>query len=696
MRNTLFILIFLYSSHTSEAAKPKSTLGKDMQYGPCLCHSVTFTDKFETNAPTWDGALTRTLNISLPGKVTACYDADRLTLAAYWQGNLDLEKTHHRSFKGGRPPRPGGKVEYLNLKDAGWLIDGKEPGVHFHGYYLHGNEVVLSYQVGNRNIFESLTAASEQIGRVLHIAPGNDSLTMLIRAKDQKQAFTLNGNTDGIKVDTKDGRVYAHIPASKSERVFTVWFGAKSTSLPTPIDPTTKIKGGPRRWKERPTASIEKGDDKSAYTLDTFDLPENPWNAWLRFTGIDCFDDGRVVLTTLSGDVWIVTWQAGKPSLAQWQRFATGLYEPLGVKVVKGKIYVRGRDRITRLHDLNADGEADYYENFHSGGKIGPGYHAFLFDLVTDKAGNFYFSRSGRKAPSKGEVVRIDSKGNHREILCEHFRHPNGMGAGGPQDWVLVADNPKGSYPSGAMIVQKGRSYGHNGPRTAPYLYLLPPSVDSSSGSMCWSDTKRWGPLGGSIVHTSFSKSTCTYVVTQTDTELPNGFAVQLPFRFRSGVMRVASNPRDGQIYVIGQRGWDTNAAADGCLQRIRYTGQQAYVLTGAKAVKKGVQLSFSVPLDPKTVDFENFYAEREGPKRKTEVDIEEVHVVDERTVLVEIEGLDELSIIDERATKKDESGQTHYQLLEPLGITFQLKAKDGKPIEQTVWCTINSMPKKK
>ena len=33
-----------------------------------------------------------------------------------------------------------------------------------------------------------------------------------------------------------------------------------------------------------------------------------------------------------------------------------------GVKVIDGKIHVLERGQLTRLHDLNDDGEADYYE----------------------------------------------------------------------------------------------------------------------------------------------------------------------------------------------------------------------------------------------------------------------------------------------------------------------------------------------
>ena len=36
-----------------------------------------------------------------------------------------------------------------------------------------------------------------------------------------------------------------------------------------------------------------------------------------------------------------------------WRRFAYGLFQPLGVKVVGGKIFVICRDQLVALHDLN-------------------------------------------------------------------------------------------------------------------------------------------------------------------------------------------------------------------------------------------------------------------------------------------------------------------------------------------------------
>ena len=70
------------------------------------------------------------------------------------------------------------------------------------------------------------------------------------------------------------------------------------------------------------------------------------------------------MLCTIQGDVWRVEGLDEKLENVRWSRFATGLHQALGLVVADGKVYVLGRDQITRLHDLNGDGEADFYECF--------------------------------------------------------------------------------------------------------------------------------------------------------------------------------------------------------------------------------------------------------------------------------------------------------------------------------------------
>jgi hypothetical protein len=342
---------------------------------------------------------------------------------------------------------------------------------------------------------------------------------------------------------------------------------------------------------------------------------------------------------------------------------------------------------------LNNDGEADYYEQFQSYGPVGPGYHAFVTDLLTDNAGNFYYAIGGRKSPSVGEVVKVSSDGKVSETIARHFRCPNGMGYGGPYGWLTIADNPDGKFPTGGVIVRRGGDYGEEGgPRTEPFLYLLPPKVDTSSGSQCWADAERFGPLSGKLIHTSYSTSSISYVTTHDSKPHPSGFAAHLPFGLKSGPMRLRVSPRDGQMYIAGQRGWDSNAAKDGALSRLRFTGKAACMVTAARATSAGVELNFSLPLDKASVDYDNFAAARVSDKADQEVEIEEVELVDDRTVRVRLaaKDIDPKQNIDHEKTKRDPQGRTHYVAVPPLAITFDIKTATGDAVKDTVYCTIN------
>ena len=161
-------------------AKADEPDGKDTQYGPVVCHSVTFVTPKDHNARTWEGAVTRAINIALPNDTTICYDADRMTVASYWRGGfLDFSKTHHTSYKGSLPPRPDADPLYKDLEGAPTKTLGDDEKLaELSGYYLHDDRVVLSYDVGDRNVLESPTSNDQVIWRELAIQPGKDSFRM--------------------------------------------------------------------------------------------------------------------------------------------------------------------------------------------------------------------------------------------------------------------------------------------------------------------------------------------------------------------------------------------------------------------------------------------------------------------------------------------------------------------------------------
>jgi hypothetical protein len=356
---------------------------------------------------------------------------------------------------------------------------------------------------------------------------------------------------------------------------------------------------------------------------------------------------------------------------------------------------VRCRDRIVRLRDLNRDGEADFHESFYNEpGEIGTGYHAFIFELQTDRAGNFYYSKSGRKSPHKAAIVRVSPDGTKAETIAGDMRHPNGMSAGGPRDWITVADNPSGKAVfNGVALVRDGASFGYERPRNNPMLAVLPATVDASSSGQCWSDEKRWGPLGGTLLHTSYSHCAMFYIMVQDIGEHPNGFAVRMPFGFKAGLMRSRVNPTDGQVYTVGLKGWDTHASYDGCLYRIRATGEPSRFIQNVAATSTGLRLTFTCDLDSRAIQPQSVTAAREQGKKgeMTPVALGAISLTTPRTLEIAWQQIQAERV--ERRTTTDAKGNVAVEVRSPLTLTVAVKSADGHAINQIVYATINSVP---
>ena len=104
---------------------------------------------------------------------------------------------------------------------------------------------------------------------------------------------------------------------------------------------------------------------------------------------------------------------------------AAGLHQPLGLVVVDGLVCVLGRDQITRLHDLNANGEADFYECVTNAYETSPGGHDFVTGLEAGPDGLWYFVSA-----TQG-VCRVAADGKSVDSLATGFRNANGLTAEG-------------------------------------------------------------------------------------------------------------------------------------------------------------------------------------------------------------------------------------------------------------------------
>jgi putative heme-binding domain-containing protein len=357
-------------------------------------------------------------------------------------------------------------------------------------------------------------------------------------------------------------------------------------------------RGGAAQWPQVFRTQGKLGLKRSwPYVIDTIEPPfDNPWKALLFFGGHDFFSDGAAMLCTIQGDVWRVDGLDQGLENVRWRRFASGLHQALGLVIAGGQVYVLGRDQITRLHDLDGDGEADFYECFSNAFGTSTAGHDFLSGLERDAAGRFY------TASSNLGLLQIAADGKSYETLATGFRNPDGLGLA--PDGTVTVPNSEGESVPASMIceVRPGGHYGYPGPRDGrppdlPLVYL-PRGLDNSSASQVTVPDGRFGPLEGQLLHLSFGMGAHLLVLRSKVGGQPQGAVVPLPGEFRSGAHRARFNPADGQLYVSGMAGWGTYTVADGCFQRVRFTGGQVQLPVSFQAHENGVLLTFALPVD--------------------------------------------------------------------------------------------------
>jgi putative heme-binding domain-containing protein len=372
-------------------------------------------------------------------------------------------------------------------------------------------------------------------------------------------------------------------------------------------------RGGKAQWPAVLTTTGSLGTNRP-YALDTITPPfKNPWNALCFFGGHDFFADGSAALCTMQGDVWHVDGLDASLKNVRWRRIASGLHHALGLVVADRAVYVLGRDQITRLVDLNGDGEADFYECVSNGYVTSPAGHDFICGLERDKAGNFY-TASGNQG-----LLRISPDGKKVEVVATGFRNPAGL-ALLPNGAVTVPCS-EGDWTPASMVCEvrpdptRKLHFGYRGPidNKPPELPLvyLPRGLDNSSGGQVVVTSEKWGPLKDQLLHFSYGTATHFLVLRDEVDGQPQGAVVPLVGDFRSGVQRGRFNPKDGQLYVTGMSGWGTYSPDDGCFQRVRYTGDPVQLPDRFHVHRNGILVRFTQPLQREFVErVENHFAQ--------------------------------------------------------------------------------------
>jgi hypothetical protein len=666
--------------------------GYRMDYGPVLGYTINCRN-FGDDRP--DNLALKGLAIRLgsSNEAAVCFDTELLRYGAGWSGGfLDISRTHLDSAKGSHEAFVDGKILFTTGPTAGWGTNNSfndRNALRYKGHFRNGRKIILNYEVAGVEIWEmpSHERIADQwvLVRQIRLAGPRPDLHMLVE--------------EGITVK---------IPGSANSELYQIVHlprgGPVSMNHHRGEDPRELCRGGPQIWTQT-LATRGRTGNGGPYVVDTLTIPEqNPWGSWMRLVAFDFFSDGRAAVSTWSGDVWIVSGIDEKLEKLQWKRFASGLFEPLGLRVVKDELFVLCRDQLARLHDLNGDGEADWVESFNRDAPVGPSYHAFAFELQTDRAGNFYYIRCGQRVdpalPLQGGLVKVSRDGKKSELMATGLRAANSLCVG-PNDEITCADNQGNWIPASRLNwIERGGFYGYAPharrdpvPTAAdPPLCWIPMQLDNSSGSQAWVTGDRWGPLKGQLLHTSYGKGTLFLVLRDELPAVKQGGVVQFPLKFDSGIMRARFHPLDGQLYVAGLKGWQTVGTRDGCLQRVRYSGGKLLLPVGLKTQRDGVAITFATELDASSAnDSENYAVERWNYLWSDKYGSPEYKVSEPGQL-----GRDKMEIESTRLADDNRTVLIKVRDLRPamqMRLQFRLRAATGEAINSEIHHTINALP---
>ncbi len=374
---------------------------------------------------------------------------------------------------------------------------------------------------------------------------------------------------------------------------------------------------------DSPGDGLPLGDVNPNYTLTNL----RPEGFQPQVSGMDWTADGRLVIATWGGslntlgEVYVLDGVTGQtdPSKVTYKKIASGLREPMGLKVVDGMIYVSQKHELTELRDTNGDDVIDARRTVATW-PFGGNFHEFAFGLLY-RDGNFYLNLSvainyggattdPQPARNRGTSIVVNRETGKITYVAGGLRTPHGIGWG-PQGEVFVTDNQGGWLPASKLVhVKQNRFFNHYtnpdgpfdaNPVTKPVLWMPQNEIANSPGMPV---TLRSGPFAGQLLigDVTYGGLQRAYL------EKVNGEYQGALFRhtqgLESGLTETTIGP-DGAIYVAGL-GADGNWGQEGKLkfglQKLTPNGANTFDMKSMSATQDGFAVTYTRPLSDETV----------------------------------------------------------------------------------------------
>jgi len=445
-------------------------------------------------------------------ELASCFDTMSLATRAVWSDGFI--QFHPFRWGSSRNAELKGTPWFIDKQEEpGWVTaDGNNAATRYLGNARDGEFIIFRYLIGqgdkSHEVHESPNAFSLAGGRVFSRRFYFAGLPQDGMPEARVRLGNLPGgahvhSTAGTVIK-KDGVFFLQLPEQRprfGHLVVSVWRGPDKPAdldqqLATAAGHEPPVAGKSKRpaWPSV-TLSGVMGEGDGAYVVDTIPVPfDNPHNTVMQLTGIDFFPNGDALVSVLAGDVWHVSGLGGDLERVTWRRYATGFNQPIGLRIDPDGVFVLDRGMITRLHDMDGNGEADLYENIANDFGGYKNSHTHTFGLARTADGHFHFvQREG--------FFRTDPKTHSTRETAYGLRNCMGVG------------DASGGTPA-SMIIEtfEGEFYGLNKragePTIARPLCFVPRGVDNSTGGMLEVTSSDWGPFEGRMVGLSYGSGT--------------------------------------------------------------------------------------------------------------------------------------------------------------------------------------------
>ena len=350
------------------------------------------------------------------------------------------------------------------------------------------------------------------------------------------------------------------------------------------------------------------------YRIEPFLIPPE---VDLLVGGMDWLSNGDLAVATWAkGEVWILENATGPVHEVRFRRFAQGLMEPLGLKVLHDVIYVTQKGELTRLLDTDQDGEADVQECVNDDWGFSGNYHSYAFGPTVGKDGAFYVMTCGQRArwdvPFAGWALRIDPISGKLSGFAKGLRVPNGACAFGPEGDIFATDN-QGNWVGACKInhIVEGKSYGFSNSYPAPRerwdkpllekqpAVWLPYHLSPSASGIATIETNAFGPFKGQMLVGDFQFGAVQRVYLEKVNGVWQGAVWPFASGFNGPVNRLSMGP-DGRLYAGGcRRTWPAAKPQEYSLDRVTFTGVLPFEVKRVQARADGFALTFTEPIVP-------------------------------------------------------------------------------------------------